>query len=143
MERNKMKDSKTTIRKETTRTDREELNTNLITVIIKNNETGEVVAEETVGSILFAGVTEVQENGHGISAGVAGEFNINSLLQSVEAILDTAVQALKESYDLDADTFIKMMGKMTSGTIERNFSEADRMLAMIKGLAELAKKDEK
>lgn len=116
------------------------LNLESITVTIKDNETGKTLIKEKAGSIVFAAVTELDEDGQTFSTGVAGEFNLNTIMRSVEAVLDASADALKGVYDLDAEDFIELMSTAMTNSVKRNFSKEEQVKAMIKGMVKLSEK---
>ena len=111
------------------------LNTNTLTVTIKDNESGKVLIKEKAGSIIYAAVVAEDKKGQMFNTGVAGEFSLNSLMRSLEAVLDASAGALINSYDLDAEDFIGLMTTAMTNSVNRNFSKEERVKAMRKGMA--------
>jgi hypothetical protein len=116
------------------------LNTNTLTVTIKDNESGKVLIKEKAGSIIYAAVVAEDKKGQMFNTGVAGEFSLNSLMRSLEAVLDASAGALINSYDLDAEDFIELMSTAMTNSVKRNFSKEEQVKAMIKGMAKMSEK---
>ena len=116
------------------------LTTDTLTVTIKDNESGKVLIKEKAGSIIFAAVVAEDKKGQMLNTGVAGEFSLNSLMRSVEAVLDASADALINSYDLDAEDFIELMSTAMTNSVNRNFSKEERVKAVRKGIAKMTEK---
>ena len=119
------------------------LNTDTLTVTIKDNKTGKVLIKEKAASIIFAAVVDTDKKGQMFNTGVAGEFNLDSLMRTVEAVLDASADALKGVYDLDAEDFLELMSAAMANSVKRSFSKEEQVKAMIKGMAKNGGKNKK
>lgn len=124
-------------------TKRNGVNTKGLRVIIIDNDNGNELMDENVGSILFSALTESDIEENGFTAGMAGQFSQISIIQSLEAVLDTAVEGLKESVDFDSKDYLELMAEIIKRGMERNFSKQEQMMAMLHGMAQILEKHSK
>lgn len=109
-----------------------------IKIRIKSND-GEIFLKEHASSIIFASVVDSDKNSHKINAGMAGEFNMKTILRSVEAVVGVSAKALQEHHDITAVQFVEIMAKVVSSAVDSAFSDQDQNKAILHAIMELAK----
>lgn len=104
-------------------TENKKLNTQALSLKIKDNEEDQLIIKEKVGSILFACVTEKDGDAHNIKAGMVGSFSLKSIAQSLESITTASAQALKEHHDFTPSDFISLMAAISSEVLDTVFED--------------------
>lgn len=118
-------------------------NTKAVSIKIKTTEDNDVVFKKKAASIIFASVVESKGEASNIQAGMAGEFSLSTIVQSLESIVTATAHALNVHHDFSAKEFLELMAKVSSEVVGKTYADNGRNEAVLHALMELAKQHSK